>query len=53
MVQLVKRADLRASAPFVEAIPYRIFAVLIDNGIQFADRAKNRRGPTVRSASVH
>jgi transposase InsO family protein len=30
----------------VEAIPYKITVVLTDNGIQFADLPKNRKGPT-------
>ena len=30
----------------VEAIPYKINVVLTDNGIQFADLPKNRKGPT-------
>jgi hypothetical protein len=32
----------------VAAVPYRIHTVLTDNGIQFADLPKNRRGPTAR-----
>ncbi len=51
-VELVERADMRAAAAFLEAllaaVPYRIHTVLTDNGIQFADLPKNRRGPTAR-----
>ncbi|MGA7832213.1 MAG: IS481 family transposase [Terracidiphilus sp.] len=49
-VELVERADMRAAAAFLEslaaAVPYHIHTVLTDNGIQFADLPKNRRGPT-------
>ena len=45
-------ADMRAAAAFLQAliaaVPYRIHTVLTDNGIQFADLPKNRRGPTAR-----
>src|SRR6185437_15019604 len=51
-VELVDRADMRAAAAFLEAliaaVPYRIHTVLTDNGIQFADLPKNRKGPTAR-----
>ena len=51
-VELVEKADMQAAAAFlqalVEAVPYRIHTVLTDNGIQFADRPKNRKGPTAR-----
>lgn len=51
-VELVERADMRAAAAFLEAliaaVPYRIHTILTDNGIQFADLPKNRRGPTAR-----
>jgi len=51
-VQLVERADMRAAATFlralIAAVPYRIHTVLTDNGIQFADLPKNRKGPTAR-----
>jgi transposase InsO family protein len=51
-VELVERADIRAAAAFLEAliaaVPYRIHTVLTDNGIQFADLPKNRKGPTAR-----
>lgn len=50
LARLVERADTKAASDFlsalVEAIPYRIHTVLTDNGIQFADLPKNRRGPT-------
>jgi transposase InsO family protein len=52
VVELVERADMRAAAAFLEAllaaVPYRIHTVLTDNGIQFADLPKNRKGPTAR-----
>jgi len=51
-VERVERADMRAAAAFLEAlvaaVPYRIHSVLTDNGIQFADLPRNRRGPTAR-----
>ena len=51
-VELVERADMRAAAAFLQsliaAVPYRIPTVLTDNGIQFADLPKNRKGPTAR-----
>ena len=51
-VELVEHADMRAAAAFLEAlvaaVPYRIHTVLTDNGIQFADLPKNRKGPTAR-----
>ena len=51
-VELVERADIRAAAAFLEslvaAVPYRLHTVLTDNGIQFADLPKNRKGPTAR-----
>jgi transposase-like protein len=51
-VELVERADTSAAAVFLEAlvaaVPYRIHTVLTDNGIQFADRPKNRGGLTAR-----
>ena len=50
LARLVGKADTKAASDFlaalVEAIPYRIHTVLTDNGIQFADLPKNRRGPT-------
>ncbi len=49
-VQLTDRADMAAASSFlealIEAVPYRIHTVLTDNGIQFADLPKNRKGPT-------
>lgn len=49
-VQLVERANTRTASAFLEAlvqaVPYRIHTVLTDNGIQFADLPKNRKGPT-------
>ncbi len=51
-VELVERADMRAAVAFLEApiaaVPYQIHIVLTDNGIQFADLPKNRKGPTAR-----
>jgi transposase InsO family protein len=51
-VEFVEKAGMQAAAAFlqalVEAVPYRIHTVLTDNGIQFADLAKNRKGPTAR-----
>ncbi len=49
--ELVQRADMRAAAfleALVAAVPYRIHAVLTDNGLQFADLPRNRKGPTAR-----
>jgi len=49
-VQLVERVNTKTASAFldsvVEAVPYRIHTVLTDNGIQFADLPKNRKGPT-------
>ncbi len=51
-VELVERADMRAPAALLQAliaaIPYRIHTLLTDNGIQFADLPKNRKGPNAR-----
>ncbi len=53
-VELVERADMQAAARFllqtlIAAVPcHRIDTVLTDNGIQFADLPKNRKGPTAR-----
>ena len=48
--RLVEKANTAAAVAFlnelVEAIPYKIDVVLTDNGIQFADLPKNRKGPT-------
>lgn len=49
-VQLAERANTKVAVAFldalVEAVPYVIHTVLTDNGIQFADLPKNRKGPT-------
>lgn len=37
----------------VEVFPYRIHAVLTDNGMAFADLPKNRSGPTRRFLRPH
>jgi transposase-like protein len=51
-VELVECADMQAATRFLEAlaaaVPYRVHTVLTDNGIQFADLPKNRKGPTAR-----
>tara|TARA_R110002072_G_scaffold157465_1_gene308128 strand:+ start:1313 stop:2266 length:954 start_codon:yes stop_codon:yes gene_type:complete len=51
-VQLAERANTKVATAFldalVEAVPYVIHTVLTDNGIQFADLPKNRKGPTAR-----
>src|SRR5258708_35914785 len=51
-VELVERAITETASAFlsalIKAVPYRIHTVLTDNGIQFADLPKNRRGPTAR-----
>lgn len=48
--KLVEKANTVTAVAFLEelvtAIPYRIEVVLTDNGIQFADLPKNRKGPT-------
>ena len=48
--ELHERATVRVAADFLrallKAVPYKIHTVLTDNGIQFADLPKNRRGPT-------
>ena len=48
--ELHHRATARVAADFLrallEAVPYKIHTVLTDNGIQFADLPKNRKGPT-------
>jgi transposase InsO family protein len=50
--QLMPKATTREARAFLEAlvaaVPYEIHTVLTDNGIQFADRPKNREGPTAR-----
>ena len=51
-VQLVECATTRSASDFLEAlvaaVPYETHTVLTDNGIQFADIPKNRKGPTAR-----
>src|SRR6476659_5932729 len=48
--QLHERADRPVACAFLEALieacPYRPHIILTDNGIQFAELPKNRRGPT-------
>jgi len=48
--KLVEKASTATAVTFlnelVEAIPYKINVMLTDNGIQFADLPKNRKGPT-------
>ena len=48
--ELHERATARVAADFLrallKAVPYKIHTVLTDNGIQFADLPKNRKGPT-------
>ena len=50
VARLVEKANTVTATTFldelVEAIPYKINIVLTDNGIQFADLPKNRKGPT-------
>ena len=49
-VELHEKATMLVAADFlralIEAVPYKIHTVLIDNGIQFADLPKNRSKPT-------
>src|SRR5947209_2108076 len=51
-VALHEKADRPTAARFLEAliaaVPYRLYTVLTDNGIQFADLPKNRDGWTAR-----
>ncbi|MFG1269831.1 IS481 family transposase, partial [Xanthobacter versatilis] len=48
--QLMPKATTREARAFLDAlvaaVPYEIHTVLTDNGIQFADLPKNRKGPT-------
>ena len=48
--RLVEKANTVTATTFldelVEVIPYKINIVLTDNGIQFADLPRNRKGPT-------
>lgn len=50
--RLVARATGAAARLFLDelvtVVPYRIHAILTDNGIQFTDLPKNRSGPTAR-----
>jgi transposase InsO family protein len=50
--ELRERANRRTATDFLKAllkaVPYKIHAVLTDNGIQFANLPKNRLGPTAR-----
>jgi transposase InsO family protein len=50
--RLVERATTKAATAFLEdlvaAVPYKVHTVLTDNGIQFADLARNRGGATAR-----
>jgi hypothetical protein len=45
---LLATANARVAPVLSAAVPYRIHTVLTDNGIQFADLAKNRKEPTAR-----
>ena len=51
-VHLAERANTMTARSFlealIEAVTYRIHTILTDNGIQFADLPKNRKGPTAR-----
>jgi len=51
-VELVQRANMKTAAAFLlaltAAVPNRIHTVLTNNGIQFADLPRNRKGPTAR-----
>ena len=46
VTQLVDKADRKTAWEFLEhllkAIPYRIYTILTDNGIQFAEQPRNR-----------
>jgi len=48
-VELHEKATMRGATDFlqalIKAVPYKIHTVLTDNGIQFADLAKNRSKP--------
>lgn len=50
VVQLAERANTKVATAFLDAlvaaVPYVIHTVPTDNGIQFADLPKNRKGPT-------
>ena len=49
---LVKKADRKTAWQFLEhllkAVPYRIHTILTDNGIQFAERPRNRNTASSR-----
>ncbi|HBF28908.1 MAG TPA: hypothetical protein DDW73_04700 [Rhizobium sp.] len=49
-VALVEKANTATACGFLDAlvaaVPYKVNIVRTDNGIQFADRPKNRSGPT-------
>ena len=49
---LHEQADRPTAVAFLEALiaatPYRLHTILTDNGIQFADRPRNRNGWTAR-----
>ena len=49
---VVERANTKTAAAFLDSlvatVPYEVHTVLTDNGIQFADLARNRNGPTAR-----
>ena len=48
--RLLEKANTATAVAFlnelIEEFPYKVHVVLTDNGIQFADLAKNRSGPT-------
>lgn len=48
--KLYERATMKSAKEFlealIEAVPYGIYTILTDNGIQFADLPKNRNGAT-------
>jgi transposase InsO family protein len=50
--QLHEKADRPTAVTFlealIEAVPYDLHTILTDNGIQFADLPRNRKGPTAR-----
>jgi transposase-like protein len=50
--QLYEKANRHTATAFLKAllavVPYKIHAILTDNGIQFCDLPKNRSGPTAR-----
>ena len=52
LTRLVQRANVQSASAFlndlVAAVPYGVHTVPTDHGIQFADLARNRNGPTAR-----